>query len=71
VYRVRLISATGMKAIDETTQAEDLNGTYVRREAHEADKSKLGYTPVHHKEDGEGRMCVCCVARQGSRLKQH
>jgi hypothetical protein len=52
-YTVRLIAATGMKSIDETPRAGDLDGTYVRREAHEVDKSKLGYTPVHHKEDVE------------------
>jgi hypothetical protein len=49
-YIVRLIAATGKKSIDETTAAVDLDGTYVLREAHEVDKSKPGYTPVHHKE---------------------
>ena len=40
-------AATGKKSIDETTAAGYLEGTYVRREAHAADKSKLGYMPVH------------------------
>ena len=41
---------TGKKSIDETTAAGDLDGTYVRQEAHAADWLKLGYMPVHHKE---------------------
>ena len=47
---VRLFAAAGKKSIDETTAAGELDGTYVRRVAHAADKSKPGYTPVHHKE---------------------
>ena len=31
------------KSIDETTAAGDLDGTYVRQEAHTADRFKLGY----------------------------
>lgn len=63
---VRLIAATGKKSIDERTVAGDLDGTYVQREAHVADKSKPGYTLVHHKEGnvedpwrGEN-VCLSC-----------
>ena len=49
-YTVRLIGATGKKSIGVTTAPGDLDGTYVRREAHAVDKTKPGYTPVHHKE---------------------
>ena len=49
-YTVQLIAATGKKTIDETTAAGDLDGIFVQREAQEADKSKPGYTPVHHME---------------------
>ena len=38
----RLIAATRMKSIDETTEAGDLDGTYVQRVAHVADKLKPG-----------------------------
>ena len=41
---------TGKESIDETTVAADLDGTYVRQEAYVADRLKLGYMPVHHKE---------------------
>jgi hypothetical protein len=49
-YTARLIAAIRKTSIDETTAAGDLDGTYVQREAHAADKLKSGYTPIHHKE---------------------
>ena len=38
------------KSIDETAAAGDLDGIYMRQAEHTADRLKLGYTPVHHKE---------------------
>ena len=45
---------TGKKSIDETTAAGDLDGTYVRQEAHAADRLNLGYMLVHFKEGDAG-----------------
>jgi hypothetical protein len=50
-YTVLLIAATEKKSTDRAIAAGDPDGTKVRRQAHEADKSKRVYTPVHHKED--------------------
>jgi hypothetical protein len=64
---VRLIAVTGKKSIDETTAARDLDGSYVRWEAHAADKCLSRSQALHNVTSslcnacGEIDSAVCAI----------